>query len=224
MKIVQCVQGETDWLHARAGIVTASALGNLVTPTFAPREGKAVETYLYELLAERCMGAPIESGSGWAAEQGQITEREARSWVSFSQEVQIEKVGFVTTDDGMIGCSPDGLIGNDSGLELKCPQAPTHLKYLTEGRLPPEYAAQVHGSLYVTGRASWLFVSYNRFFPPLLVRVARDEKIMALIREAVEPFNARLAEAYAKMKSLAIGEDERPLPPGRQFRPLVFAA
>lgn len=222
MKIAPVQQNTEEWLHARAGIVTASALHNIVTDTFAARTGKTPDTYLYTLLAERCMGAPIETGSSWAAEQGQITEKEARGWISFTQDVKIERVGFVTTDDGLVGCSPDGLIGEDGGLELKCPQPQQHLKYLTSGILPPEYAAQVHGSLFVTGRPWWLFVSYSRQFPPLCVRVLRDAKIQALIGEAVAEFNANLAVAYAKMKAMAREEDPRPLPPYRQFRPLIF--
>ncbi len=223
MKIVPCSQGTNEWLFARAGIVTASDLGNLVSPTWKARTGQMPESYLYEKLAERCMGAPIESGGiGWAGEQGSVLEKEALPWLSFTRDIKIERVGFVTTDDGLMGCSPDGLIGEDGGLEAKCPQPSTHLKYLLAGGVPDQYLAQVYGSMYVTGRAWWLFMSYSRNFPPLVVKVERDEKIMEAIAFAVLGFNDALASAYAKIKAMAHEEDPRPLPPHRQFRPLVF--
>lgn len=223
MKIISVRQNTEEWLSARAGIVTASELANLVTPTWKVKSGQTVDSYFYEKLAERCMGAPIEnSGGSWAMEQGQILEKEALPWLSFTHEVKIERVGFVTTDDGMVGASPDGLIGEDDGLEAKCPQPATHLKYLVGGVVPEQYLAQVHGSMYVTGRAWWKFMSYSRFFPPLVVHVERDEKIMAAIGDAVTAFNERLAQAYAKIKAMAREEDPRPLPPHKQFRPLIF--
>lgn len=224
MKIIDVAQGSAEWLHARAGIVTASALDNIVTPTFAARTGKTPESYLYHLLAERCMGAPIETGGSWSMEQGAMLEREAYLWLGITHELEIKRVGFVTTDDGMAGCSPDGLIGEDGGLELKCPQPGVHLKYLTDGGVPAEYLPQVHGSMYVTGRPWWYFMSYSRQFPALVVKVQRDEKIMAAIGAAVGAFNAELDAAYAKLKAMAQEEDPRPLPPGRRFRPLIFPA
>ncbi len=225
MIIVPVEQNSEAWRYARAGIVTASALDQIVTPKFAAREGKMPESYLYELLAERCMGAPIETGNTWQMEQGAVMEREARealSWLAFAEDMKVERVGFITTDDGAVGCSPDGLIGEDGGVELKCPQPATHIRYLTTGGVPEAYLTQVHGSMFVTGRKWWNFVSYNRQFPSLVVRVERDERIMAALRAATADFNAKLDAAYASMKALAIGEDERPLPPGRRFRPLVF--
>lgn len=222
MKIVDVVPNSDEWLQARAGIVTASCLSNIVTDTFAPRTGKMPETYLFELLAERCMGSPIETGGSWAMDQGQVAEREARSYIAATLDVDVQRVGLITTDDGMFGCSPDGLLGEGGGLELKFPQPPTHLKYLTQGGVPAEYMAQVHGSLFASGRPWWLFVSYSRQFPPHIVRVERDDKIMAKIGEAVAAFNTKLSDAYAKMKALAREEDQRTLPPHRQFRPLIF--
>lgn len=223
MKIIDVVQGSQEWLAARAGIVTASEMSNLMTDKFEIRTGKTPETYLLEKLAERVMGAPLETGgSSWHMEQGSVAEHEARGWVSFTQECEINKVGLVVTDDFSCGASPDGLIGEDGGVEIKYPSMPVHLKYLLGGILPTEHALQVHSSMWVTGRKWWLFVSYCRFAPPLVVRVEREDKIQALIGEAVAAFNVKLADAYAKMKALAREEDPRPLPPTRQFRPLIF--
>lgn len=224
MKILDVKQNTPEWLAARAGIVTASDLDSIVTPTWKPRTGEGVETYLCRKLAERCMGAPLEQLGSWAADQGSSAESEAFNWFRWETKMDVQRVGFITDDAGTCGCSPDGIIGDDGGLELKFPQPEQHIKYLLAGVVPPAYLPQVHGSLYVSGRPWWVFCSYSRQFPALVVKVERDEAIIAAIDVAVKAFNARLDAAYAKMKALAIGEDERPLPPGRQFRPLVFAA
>ena len=202
MKTIDCKQGSTAWFVARAGIPTASEFDNVVTPEFKPRTGQGVESYLLKKVAERVMGMPAQAWAGGAAEQGTVLEIEARPWFAFAHGVEVQDVGFCTTDDGRLGCSPDGLIGSDGGLELKCPEAYTHLKYLLGGVLPPQYAAQVHGSMLVTGRAYWQFVSYNRFFPPLVVRVERDEAKIAALQAALDAFLKQLDAAHAKIKQL----------------------
>ena len=195
-------QGSPAWHLLRAGRVTASALDALISPTWEVRTGKMPQTYLCELLAEHILGKPLEDGQSWAMGQGQILEDEARAWLEFTEGVKVTPMGYCSTDDMKCGCSPDGLIGEDGGLELKCPQPQTHVKYLLAGTLPPEYAAQVHGSLYVTGRKWWRFMSYCRGFPPLSVLVLRDEAIQAKIHEAVTGFLARFDLALKQIESL----------------------
>lgn len=205
MIIHDCKQGSTEWLAKRAGIVTASEFDALVTPTFKARTGKGPETYLYLKLAEKCMGIPQQFGGSAPMEQGNILENEAIPFYSFHHNVEIKRVGFVTTDDGRYGCSPDGLIGDDGGIEIKCPLPGLHLKYLVKGEVPEDYIAQVHFSMFVTGRPWWIFNSYNRQFPPLVLRVDRDEKIQTAIREAadafMELFDSKLIEVLEMRKS-----------------------
>jgi hypothetical protein len=223
VKEVECgAQGSPTWLECRAGICTASDIDKLVTPLWKVKEGAAPESYMLRKLAERCMGIPLEQGGGWASDQGHVLEREALPWFTFETGMKVKRIGFMTTDDGNCGASPDGLIGEDGGIEVKSLQPESHLKYLLAGVLPAEFAPQVHASLYISGRAFWYYLGYSRNFPPLIVRVERDERIMAAIHEAVTAFNAKLDAAYAKMKAMARGEDERPMPPTRRFRALVF--
>ncbi len=147
-----------------------------MTPTFKAREGQTPLTFLYEKLAERCMGAPLPSfASTWHMENGQILEAEARGFAAVTFDANIERVGFITDDACRIGASPDGLLGEDGGLELKCCAAQTHVRYMVEGVLPEEHKCQVHGALYVSGRKFWQFGSYARGFPFFHVRVERDE-------------------------------------------------
>lgn len=203
MKIHDCAQGSTEWLALRAGRPTASEFDNLITPLWKVRDGAGVDTYLYRKLAEKCMGVPMESGGGsFAMNNGVILEAEALPWFEFAHDVKVQRVGFVTSDDGRMGCSPDGLLGNDGGIEIKCPMPDTHLRYLLAGTVPRDYLAQVHGSMLVTGRAWWKFLVYGRQFPPLVVRVERDETIIAKMRAALDAFLARFDAEFARIQAI----------------------
>lgn len=203
VKIIDCKQNSTEWSQARLGVVTASEVDALVTPLWKTRTGEGVETYLYRKLSEKLLGwspADISGGGSWAMQQGQIVESLARPWYSFEYNCEVQTPGFITSDDSRIGCSPDGLIGDDCGLELKAPQPPAHLKYLIANEVPKEYLPQVHFSMLVTGRPRWMFVSYSRQFPPLVIEVKRDEKIIAAMEVALASFFVQFDAIHAKVK------------------------
>ncbi len=157
MKIHDCQQGTLEWTRLHFGIPTASGLDNLLTPEFELRKGELPKTYVYKKVAEKLQGRPlIDLGaSSFMLEQGMIIEEEARPWYALEYDKHVHQVGFITTDDGRFGCSPDGLIlqtGLDGdirhlfktfspsdecvGLEIKSPAAHTHVKYLVNGTLP----------------------------------------------------------------------------------------
>lgn len=199
MKIHDVPQRSYEWADLRAGIPTASEFSNLVTPKkWAVKKGGAVDTYLAYKLAEMWQGGALSGTATFDMDQGNILEEEAIPWFSFEFDEPVQKVGFITSDDGKVGCSPDGLI-TDGGLEIKCPTPEVHCRHLLADDLPPQYAAQVHGGMYVTGRSYWKFVSYRRRFPPLVVTVFRDEKIIEVIDEAVQLFSARLERAFQRL-------------------------
>jgi len=195
MKIIDCIQGSDQWLAARLGIVTASEIDALISPLWKPRTGQGIATYVTKKIAERWRGAPLTSYHGGSMEQGTIREDEAFSWYELNHDVNMRKVGFITTDDGVMGCSPDGL-GEDFGIEIKCPEPHTHVGWLLEGGIPSEHRAQVYGGMYVTGLPRWTFLSYCRGFPPLVITVERDEAVMIAIGEAVSAFQTRLNAAW----------------------------
>lgn len=205
MKIHDCLQGSNEWLSLRVGRVTASELHNLVTPKWKIKTGDGPATYLCKKLAEAYRGAALPGFSSWATEHGEELEDEARKWFAFEfgDIHRIHRAGFIEHDDGRCGASPDALLDDDGGLELKCPEAHTHVGYLIDGGLPDEYAAQVHMSLYVSGRDWWKFVSYRRKFPAFVLRVDRDESICATIAEALAGFYQRFDAAMAKLRQSA---------------------
>ncbi len=149
-------------------------------------------------------------------EQGLILENEARPWFELEYEKKIRQVGFITTDDGRFGCSPDGLIEengcgiadgliNDEqcGLEIKSPAAHTHVKYLVNGVLPKEYAAQVFGSMFVTGFKHWIFVSYRRGFPALVLDIPSSDLINESIARAIDSFHADFDRAMERIQNIS---------------------
>ncbi len=211
VKIHNVDQRSADWFRLRAGIVTASCVKQLVTPKWKIKTGDGPATYLATKLAEKWLGRPMEAFSlGGAVEIGRVLEDEAIPYFELETGVTLNKVGFITSEDGLMGCSPDGLIGDGpEGAEIKCPQPHTHAAYLIDGVLPEEYGPQVHGSMYVTGAKRWYFLSYCRDFPPLLLCVERDEKIIAVIHEAVTAHAQRLQDGYARLVELNGGEPER---------------
>ncbi len=205
MKIHDCKQGELAWAKLHFGIPTASGLDNLLTPEFELRKGELPKTYVYKKVAEKLQGRPlIDLGaSSFMLEQGMIVEEEARPWYALEYDKKIKEVGFITTDDGRFGCSPDGLILNDEcGLEIKSPAAHTHVKYLVNGALPKEYACQVMGSMFATGFKKWVFVSYRRGFPALVLEIQRDEKAMSMIRAAINQFHGDFDRAMERIGNI----------------------
>lgn len=203
MKTHDCKQSSKEWHALRLGRPTASEFDALVTPEFKVRTGQMPRTYLYEKLCERLLGySPKADFTSFDMGQGVILESEARPYYEFTYDVKVATPGFCTTDDGQIGCSPDGLIGEDGGIEIKCPQPAMHLRYLLEGTVPKEYLAQIHGSMLVTGRPWWIFMSYSRQFPALVLRVERDNTIQATLHNALDDFLEEFDTKLARVTAL----------------------
>jgi len=214
-------QNSMEWLDRRAGVCTASEFDELMTPKFKARDGKMVESYLCRKLAERWMG-PLPSFNTLDMSFGQIKEEMAIPFYETVFDEPIQQAALITNDEGTIGCSPDGLIASDGGIEIKCPRAETHCKYLLAEELPDEYVLQVHGSLYVTGRAWWKFMSYHPKFPPFVTTIYRDEKICSFIGETLAGFIPMLDAAFKKLVEKNGGLPKRfapeppPQPPSAQ--------
>lgn len=114
----------------------------------------AADTHINQLIDKLMRPDAGESFSGNRHTlRGEILEPEAREFYAFDQDVVPQQVGFILNDDGTLGCSPDSLIAADGGLEIKCQDGPTHVKWMHAGGIPDEHKPQVHGSLIITGRA-----------------------------------------------------------------------
>lgn len=198
MKTHHCIQGSAEWWELHRGIPTASSFDRIITPKKAQISAQA-DDLIAELIAHRFMDSIAPEGyTSDAMLKGIQLEPEARRWYEFEHGVEVQQVGICISDCGRYGASPDALVGEDGGLELKCPLPKTHVKYLLAGTLPDEYRAQVHGELLVTGRAWFDFVSYCPPMPPLTVRVVPGEFTMQLAK-ALDQFWERYQEALAKI-------------------------
>lgn len=195
-------QGSTAWHALRCGLPTASEFHELITPAWKLKGSQGREDYVLQKVADKIMGFTPESLNSFAMGQGTILESEAIPWYEGVFDIPVQRVGFCTTDDGRIGCSPDGLIGDDNGLEIKCPTPHVHLGYLMAGGVPREYLAQVHGGMLITGRPRWTFVSYNRHFPAHIVHVDRDDAIQAALHAAIAKFLEDFDAAHAQITAM----------------------
>lgn len=195
-------QGSCDWSILRSGKLTASEFSNIVSPTGKVRTGDMVTTHLYRKVAEAWLGGPIASLNIFDCEQGKLLEEEARPAFTLETGLEVSQVEFITDNTGRIGCSPDGLIGDNCGVEIKCPTVAVHLGYVLEGVLPDAYIMQVQASLWITKFPRWYFFSYCRRMPPLILEIKPDEKIQEAISEAVELFLERFDDALDKLTKL----------------------
>jgi len=205
MEIIDCEQGSETWFIARAGIPTASEFATVMAKG---KDGGASITrakYMRRLAYELYSGEPAPAGySNAHMERGHDMEDEARRLYAFMEDATPERVGFVRT--GRAGCSPDSLIGADGGLEIKTAIPEVQIERLQRGTLPPEYRAQVQGSLWLTGRDYWDFCSYWPKLPPLIIRVQPDRAYIADLAAAVDAFNAELDAMVGMLKQYGAAE------------------
>lgn len=207
MKILDVKQNSQEWLAARLGKITASEIDALISPELAIRKGRGPQTYLYRKIAEKVLGRPLDNGSSWAMSQGTTTELEAIPWYEMAHDCDVARVGFCVSDDERCGFSPDGLLGDDGGLEVKSPQPAKAIEYLLEGVVPDEYKLQIQFSLYISRRKYWKFVSYSRELVALVVHVEPNEEAFATFDKALPPFYAKLDAALAVISKLKEDHD-----------------
>lgn len=194
---VPCEQGSVEWSKARSGIPTASAFHRIITPATGRLSAQATG-YIHELVAERILGVSMDQVVSEWAERGREMEESARTYYETQRDIDVDRVGFCLRDDRRAGCSPDGLVGDDGGLEIKCPSAPVHVSYVL-GEAGAKYRCQIQGSLWVTGREWWDFLSYNPAMRSIVVRFERDEEFIEKLASAVDEFTERLDKAMAEM-------------------------
>lgn len=200
MQIINCDQGGEDWFRARMGIPTASEFSCVLRTKGRGDNGESKErtSYMRKLAGEILTGEPMVSYSNADMERGKLQEDEARDLYALMKGVDPERVGFIR--NGNAGCSPDSLLGADGGLEIKCALPHVQIERLEKGELPPEHKAQVQGSLWLTEREYWDFVSYCPRMPLLVIRVRRDDGYIANLAGAVAQFNDELAALIERIR------------------------
>lgn len=199
MKIIDCAQDTPEWKAVRLGRPTASEFHKIITAVKGDLS-KSARKYAHALVAETLLGRPLEKppGTPWAMLRGKELEPMAREQYAFTNDVEVRSVGFVTTDDGRVGCSPDGLIiGARGGLEIKCVLDENHMGIFIDG--PGEdYKQQVQGNLAIGELDHWDLYAYHPELPPVQIRTYRDEPYIAKMETALTEFLAMRDEMLAK--------------------------
>lgn len=194
---LDCEQGTEEWLAARCGIPTATGISNIVTPT--GKKSGSYLPYLAELIAESIEGLKENYKSEDMA-RGNELEPFARAAYEFETGNAVVQVGGVYLNaDKDLMISPDGLIPNlRKGLEIKCPQMKTHIKYLLQGGVPQEYLIQVQSALWVTGYETWDFVSYcpEYYKQPFYLFTAQRDPILMKAFDKLIPEFIKTLKAY----------------------------
>ena len=197
-------QRSDEWFAARLGKVTASRIPDVMARTKSGY-GAGRKNYMAELLVERLTGQREESYINAAMQHGIDTEDEARMAYEFSREL-VEEVGFVEHPTiAMSGASPDGLVGEDGEVEIKCPNTATHLETLLSKAVDRRYVLQMQWQMACTGRQWCDFVSYDPRLPErqaiVVIRVARDESLIAEITREVVLFLEELDALEAQVRA-----------------------
>jgi putative phage-type endonuclease len=186
---IACTQGTPEWFKARAGIPTASEFHKIVTPATGKYSAQA-RGYQFRLLAEKLLGEmPADLGGVPAIQHGKALEETAVNAYEFESKTTTRKVGFVVTDDGRIGASPDRVLVEGSGwAEIKCPlSAAVHLGYWADG-FGADYHCQRQGQMFVADLDFVDMFSYFRRLPSVNIRYGRDEDFLSKLKECLKRF------------------------------------
>ena len=181
-------QGTPQWRELRRGIVTASNFGKLLTGSTLKKSAQQRE-YLAQLLVDYHTPEQVPDIVTRDMERGLEMEAEALAMYELESGQRVERVSFVYADKSCLwGCSPDGLISEDGGLEVKAPTATTHIGYqLASAGIPPNYIPQVFGNLLCTDRDWWDFMSYCPPYAPYIMRLYAIDPTYLKWRKAFEP-------------------------------------
>jgi hypothetical protein len=212
MIVRQVQQGTSAWMELRAGIPTTSNFDRIMTagaPDWkgeakgAPKASEQRHKYMHHLLAERILQRPIDGFQSAAMADGNQFEDRVIGGYELDNLCETERVGFVTTDDGLIGCSPDRFrIGPGRiGVEAKSPTPPVHVSYmLAAAGCSHEYKVQLQGQIWVCELDCVDIVAYCPGMPTCTFRMNRDDLYIKELSAHVRAFSGQLEEMAEKFK------------------------
>jgi putative phage-type endonuclease len=199
-------QGTDEWFTIRIGKVTASRVADVIAKTKTGYSASR-DNYMAQLVCERLTNQKGESFSNAAMQHGTDTEPLARAAYEAFQDILVDEVGFVPHPSIiMAGASPDGLVGDDGLLEIKCPNTATHIETLLSQSVPGKYNTQMQFQMACTGRQWCDFVSFDNRLPNELQlfvkRVPRDNEFIKQMEDEVVKFLNELDIKIAQLMDL----------------------
>lgn len=205
--IHQVEQGSQEWLDLRCGMLTASTIGQLISPkTIKPANNDTSRALTTHLVAERITGYVEPTFVSADMERGNMDEPVARDLYSAHYAPAVES-GFMTNEFNghRIGYSPDGLVGDEGLIEIKSRRQKKHLQTILDDAVPLENMAQIQTGLLVTGRA-WLdYVSYCGGMPLYVHRVKPSSRWFNAIKDALDQFETTAAAMLAAYPAAIAG-------------------
>lgn len=204
--MAEILQRTPEWFNLRLGKVTASRISDVMAKTKSGYSaGRA--NYMTELAIQILTGVVEPSFTSPAMQWGTDNEGKARDAYSFFTGNTVEEIAFINHPTiEQAGASPDGLVGDDGLVEIKCPNSNTHCATLLTGKIKNEYLLQMQWQMACSGRKWCDFVSYDPRFPEELVifikRVARDDKLIAEITDEVTKFLTELDDKLTKLNAI----------------------
>jgi putative phage-type endonuclease len=205
--MIEMIEQRSDaWFEARIGKVTASRVADVLAKTKTGYSATR-DNYMAQLVCERLTGQKGESFTNAAMQWGTETEPLARISYEVSRNVLVDEVGFVPHPTiEMAGASPDGLVGDDGLLEIKCPNTATHIETLLSQTVPGKYNTQMQFQMACTGRSWCDFVSFDNRLPAELQlfvkRVPRDNMYIRLMEEEIIKFLNELDIKIAQLMEI----------------------
>jgi putative phage-type endonuclease len=188
-------QNSLEWLELRKGKFTASTFKDL----FMKETTQGYQDAIYKVAFERLTGESPESFTNDWMQRGSELESEAREWYELETYNKVHNGGFFELSE-YIGASPDGLIGIDGLIEIKCPKFSTQIDYLLKKEIPKNYYYQIHGQLLVTDRKWCDFVAYHPKFKNLIIRIERDKKVDEQILFQLQKAIKEVEQIISKLK------------------------
>lgn len=196
MKVHDVEQGSPEWLEVRLGKATASNFTDILATTKAGVEAAGRKNYRTQLAIERLTGKAPDHFTSKPMEWGQDTEELALTHYTLATGNEVRKVGFIEHESLLTGASPDGLIGEDGGVEIKCMNTANHIAVLQLGDVPAKYKPQIQGNLWISGRKWWDFVSFDPDMPEnsriFIKRIERDQEYIDGLASAIALFLAEV--------------------------------
>lgn len=217
------IQGSDEWLQARCGILTASEMKLIITPTLKVARNDKASAHLFELLAQRITGYVEPRYISDDMLRGQQDEIEARLLYA-KHYAPVDEVGFITNDEWgfTLGYSPDGLVGDDGLIECKSRRQKFQAETICMWDVPQEYMLQLQTGLLVSGR-KWIdFVSYCGGMPMVTLRVHPSEEVQTAIIEAATAFENTMAEYLEGYRNHTTMNGARLIPTERRIEQEMF--
>jgi putative phage-type endonuclease len=207
MNCEDLIQGSAEWHDYRCGRITSSGISDMLAKTRTGEPSALRANYMARIIAERFTGVPAPSVITTAMQWGIDKEVEARSAYELMLNVDVRQVGFVDHPRlEMCGCSPDGLVGDDGLIEIKCPNTATHIATLLSRKIETQYMRQMQWQMACTGRQWCDFISYDPRLEPrmqlLVMRVLRGNQAIQEYEGAAALFMAEMAETMRSLDNL----------------------